>query len=75
MGVSRKWLIDFEKGKSRLELGLVLRALAVLGIEIAATEAPRPVTVAQDLDAILTRARQPLRAPKRVPKPKRATKR
>src|SRR5689334_5960950 len=32
VGVSRSWLIDFEKGKPRSELGLVLRTLAALGL-------------------------------------------
>lgn len=34
VGVSRQWMIAFESGKSRLELGLVFRALTALGIVV-----------------------------------------
>ncbi len=33
-GVSRDWLIDLEKGKSSVELALVLRTLKTLGIQL-----------------------------------------
>jgi len=36
-GVSRKWLSEFERGKTAAELGLVLRLLNGLGLEIAIT--------------------------------------
>jgi len=34
-GVSRKWLSEFERGKTAAELGLVLRLLNGLGLQIA----------------------------------------
>jgi HTH-type transcriptional regulator / antitoxin HipB len=34
VGVSRKWIIDFEKGKPRAEIGLVLRTLDALGLRL-----------------------------------------
>ncbi len=41
-GVGREWLVDLEHGKPTVELGLVLRTLATLGLEInlRATNAP-----------------------------------
>jgi HTH-type transcriptional regulator / antitoxin HipB len=35
VGVSRKWIIDVEKGKPRAEIGLVLRTLDALGLRLA----------------------------------------
>ncbi len=37
VGVSRRWIIEIEKGKPRAELHLVLRTLNVLGIGLDAT--------------------------------------
>jgi len=34
-GTSRKWLIEVENGKSRAEIGLILRTLKALGIVLA----------------------------------------
>jgi len=34
VGVSRQWIIEIEKGKSRAAMQLVLRTLEVLGIEL-----------------------------------------
>lgn len=62
VGASRQWLIDVEKGKSGVELGLVLRALQALDLvldvapakhEPAATRA-RPRV---DLDALVDAAK------------------
>lgn len=33
-GVSRQWVIEIENGKSGAELGLVLRALRTLGLQV-----------------------------------------
>ncbi len=56
-GTSRKWLIEVESGKSRAEIGLVLRTLKALGIavgvnEISAPSTPRkrPTGVAETVD-------------------------
>ncbi|MCB0324980.1 MAG: helix-turn-helix transcriptional regulator [Bdellovibrionales bacterium] len=35
IGVSRQWVIEIEKGKPRAEVGLVLRALDALGIDLS----------------------------------------
>jgi HTH-type transcriptional regulator / antitoxin HipB len=60
--VSRQWVIEVEQGKARAEVGLVLRALGVLGLTLDIQEerqrvahdgAPAPI----DLDAIIERAR------------------
>jgi HTH-type transcriptional regulator/antitoxin HipB len=60
IGVSRQWLIDLEHGHPRAELGLVLRVLDALGInldaDIAQAKAPRPGTV--DINAIVAKAKK-----------------
>ena len=59
VGASRKWLIEVEKGKPRAEIGLLLRALDVLGLRLSIdAETPRtakaPKAVATvDIDRIL----------------------
>jgi HTH-type transcriptional regulator/antitoxin HipB len=60
IGVSRQWLIELEHGHPRAELGLVLRVLDALGInldaDIAQAKAPRPGTV--DINAIVAKAKK-----------------
>ena len=60
IGVSRQWLIALEHGHPRAELGLVLRALDALGINldanIAQAKAPRSGTV--DINAIVAKAKK-----------------
>ena len=34
IGVSRKWIVEVEKGKPRAEIGLVLRTLEALGLKL-----------------------------------------
>jgi HTH-type transcriptional regulator/antitoxin HipB len=62
IGVSRQWIIGIERGRSRAELGLVLRALDALGIRlnIAPDEAAdRSATRSPvDIDAIVSSARK-----------------
>jgi HTH-type transcriptional regulator / antitoxin HipB len=64
IGVSRQWVIAIEQGRSRAELGLVLRALDAVGIRLNAdsggadqsrkhAKAPKV-----DIDAIVTSARK-----------------
>ena len=58
VGTSRKWVIEVEAGKPGVGLGLVLRTLRVLGIELKTTVAPsRPAQRGDlqddDLDAFL----------------------
>jgi HTH-type transcriptional regulator / antitoxin HipB len=62
VGVSRQWIVAMEKGKPRAEIGLVLRALAALGIDLDANyhvgsktqPGPSPV----DIDSIVSAARE-----------------
>lgn len=61
VGAGREWIIDFEKGKSTVEWGLVFRTLKELGLEIDLAES-RPVATSNaeaDLAAILERGRRP----------------
>ena len=60
IGVSRKWIIDVEKGKPRAEIGLVLRTLDALGLRLA-LDTDKDITIpaipVADIDRILDRAR------------------
>lgn len=61
VGVSRKWIIDVEKGKPGAEIGLILRTLDALGLRLridtnAEKQAGSAPTV--DIDRILDRARE-----------------
>src|SRR2546423_6477204 len=61
IGVSRQWIVAIEKGKPRAEIGLVLRALAALGINLdtAATAKSKAHTEppSVDIDSIVEAAR------------------
>lgn len=65
-GVSRLWLIEFERGKPRAEVGLVLRTLLALGLrlDVSTEDAPARKTKegrrieATDIDAIVQNARK-----------------
>ncbi len=46
-GTSRTWVIEFEKGKSTVELGLALRVFKALGLGLR-LEASRAVRVAPE---------------------------
>ena len=63
VGVSRHWVMDVEKGKSGAEIGLIFRALRVLGIVLdAAPAATRPKAgLGVDIDAVVETARKPRR--------------
>jgi y4mF family transcriptional regulator len=62
IGVSRQWLVGVERGKARAELGLVLRALDVLGLrldvgpESAKTDMSSGTAI--DIDAIVAAAKK-----------------
>lgn len=61
VGVSRQWLSEFESGKPTAELGLVLRVLDYLGLEMIVSErAKRPEgrSPELDLDDLLARHRK-----------------
>jgi len=58
-GVSRKWISELEAGKSRVELGLVIRVLERLGLTLVVegTARMRRSGTTIDLDAVLERHR------------------
>lgn len=60
IGVSRQWIIEVERGHTRAELGLVLRAVDALSIRLDASVGPsgrrRGSTV--DIDAIVAKAKK-----------------
>ena len=63
VGVSRRWIVDIEKGKPRAGIELVLRTLTALGVSLTPSTRPParrdgPVP-AFDLDAIIDAARRP----------------
>lgn len=63
VGVSRKWIIDVEKGKSRAEIGLILRTFEALGLRLSldpassaiSADLAAPPVEAPDIDKILER--------------------
>lgn len=65
VGVSRLWVNEIEQGKPRAAVGLVLRTLAALGVQLDLTaggeQGPVPAgeIPSPDLNAILDRARRP----------------
>jgi HTH-type transcriptional regulator / antitoxin HipB len=60
IGVSRQWIILVEQGHPRAELGLVLRALDALDIQLdASAQQPRRRRAgAVDIDAIVAKAKK-----------------
>jgi HTH-type transcriptional regulator / antitoxin HipB len=60
IGVSRQWVIEIEHGHPRAELGLVLRALDALDIQlnVGADEPHRRRSGAVDIDAIVAKAKK-----------------
>jgi HTH-type transcriptional regulator / antitoxin HipB len=76
VGVQRQWVVKIEGGKSTAEVGLVLRALAVLELELdlrqvarlpTALQAPKGISYA--VDAALDRTRTPLSPGRRGRRP------
>ena len=65
VGVSRLWIIEFERGKPRAEIGLVLRTLMALDLQldVAAADSREtpgagPAPAPPDIDAIVDAARK-----------------
>jgi len=65
VGVSRLWINQIENGKAGAGIGLVLRVLAVLGVQLSGeTSAPNesaqtsPQILAPDIDAIIEAAKR-----------------
>lgn len=65
VGVSRLWVIEIEKGKPRAEIGLVMRTLLALDLELDVSTEPAAAPVRRragavsvpDIDAIVQKAR------------------
>ena len=60
IGTSRQWVIGLEKGHTRAELGLVLRAINALGLVIEVflpNPKPKPSS-SPDIDAIVASAKK-----------------
>jgi HTH-type transcriptional regulator/antitoxin HipB len=54
-GTSRKWLVEVENGKPRAEIGLILRTLKALGIELNASpgrDLPHPKSRQRNVEQI-----------------------
>lgn len=64
VGVSRLWIIEFERGKPRAEIGLVLRTLTALDLHLdvsaagSGTVSTTRVPAPPDIDAIVEAARK-----------------
>jgi HTH-type transcriptional regulator/antitoxin HipB len=60
IGVSRQWVIQIERGRPRAELGLVLRALDALDIQldVSAAQPRHRRSGAVDIDAIVANAKK-----------------
>jgi HTH-type transcriptional regulator/antitoxin HipB len=61
VGVSRQWIVEAERGKPRAAVGLILRTLEALGLNLALDEAQRDghdSGAAVDIDAVVRRARK-----------------
>ena len=63
VGVGRQWVVAIERGKTRAELGLALRALAALDIPLTINPDPSRFpssneTGAADIDAVVDAAKQ-----------------
>lgn len=56
--VSRQWVSEFEAGKSTAEMGLVLRLLAALDLELHVEEPASSLSDRVDLDALLDEYRR-----------------
>lgn len=53
VGVSRKWIMDFERGKPSAEVSLVLRTLAATGLHLDVRDPPRRDPSARETPAAL----------------------
>jgi len=61
VGVSRQWIVEVEKGKARAEIGLLLRTIDALGIQLMTEEdvpgKKRQTAPEVDIDSIVAAAR------------------
>jgi HTH-type transcriptional regulator/antitoxin HipB len=63
IGVNRRWVMEVERGKPRAEIGLVLKALEALGVDLSVDGSDKTQTLPDldvvDIDAIVRKARSP----------------
>jgi HTH-type transcriptional regulator / antitoxin HipB len=60
IGASRRWVVGIERGHARAELGLVLRTLAALDLNLdVAPDGGTRAKPAIDIDAIIDSAKKP----------------
>ncbi len=68
VGVSRQWIVEIEGGKPRAEIGLLLRTLRILDLQLEISSEPesmvtrvegrhRRLDLDFDIDAVIERAR------------------
>ena len=62
-GAGRQWVVAIEHGKSRAELGLVLRTLSALGLSLTIDAGDRPPhpsgdIAPADIDAVVSAAKE-----------------
>lgn len=62
VGVSRQWIVEVEKGKPRAAIGLLLRTVDALGIQLDADKPdpgrPKDTDTYVDIDTIVASARR-----------------
>ena len=51
-GVGRQWVVAIERGKSRAELGLILRTLAALDLPLTIDPDPRRLPSSGDMEPV-----------------------
>ena len=64
IGVNRRWVMEIERGKPRAEIGLVLKALEALGLDLSVDRRDVSGSTADtldivDIDAIVRNAKGP----------------
>lgn len=50
LGAERKWVLNLESGNSKAEIGLILRAVKVLGLRLSLIDEAQPHHGARDLN-------------------------
>ena len=66
IGVNRRWVMEVERGKPRAEIGLVLKALQALDLELTIGQDGKPTDAEPDdldfidIDDIVHKAKRPL---------------
>ena len=69
LGVSRQWVIDLEKGKTTVGLGLTLRAFAALNLELSLLMEPKCPPWTEPLTAAALARKRDRDRRRRAPRP------